>query len=227
MTTIRHHPEDAVLLAHAAGRLPTGPALVVASHLESCARCRERVREYEALGGALLEALPPAALAPEALARALAAIDGGDHRAPSPAPLAASAPAAAPRRPALPPGTAWPQALQGCSATPWRWMGPQMYLSRVTVPEDPAAKLFLLRIGAGKRLPTHSHSDLEMTQVLYGSFDDGRASFGAGDFDSAGGDIRHQPVVSEGGMCICLASVDGRLLFDGVIARTIGGLVGM
>ncbi|SFF17342.1 ChrR family anti-sigma-E factor [Paracidovorax wautersii] len=220
---IRHHPEDALLLAHAAGQLPTGPALVVASHLESCPRCRERVREYEALGGALLEAASPAALAPDALARALAAIDATPGTS-APLPQAASA---APRRPALPPGTPWPAALEGCSATGWRWMGPGMYWSRVTVPQDPAAKLFLLRIGAGKRLPTHTHSDLEMTQVLYGRFDDGRASFGAGDFDSAAGDIHHQPVVAEDGMCICLASVDGRLLFDGVIARTIGGLVGM
>jgi putative transcriptional regulator len=97
----------------------------------------------------------------------------------------------------------------------------------VTLPDDAAANVFLLRIGAGKNLPAHTHSDCELTQVLYGAFHDGRARFGPGDFDEADGSFEHQPVVEAGGECICLASVDGRVLFKGAIARTLGALVGM
>ncbi|MCY1525960.1 Anti-sigma-E factor ChrR [compost metagenome] len=102
-----------------------------------------------------------------------------------------------------------------------------MRWSRVTVPEAPEANVFLLRIAAGKYLPQHTHQGQEFTQVLHGRFHDGRALFGAGDFDAADAEINHQPVVQDGSECICLASLDGRLRFDGAIARFFGALVGM
>ena len=220
---IRHHPEDALMLAYAAGQLPAGPAIVVASHIERCPHCCQRLQAFEAWGGALLETAEPAVLQPEALARTLAAIEAQDA---SPRPPRVASPARAPR-PALPPGVRWPQALRGCTVAPWRWVGPGMHWSRVTVPHALESNLFLLRMAAGKKLPVHSHSDLEMTQVLYGSFHDGRQHYGAGDFDGADDTVHHQPVVSGDGVCICLASVQGSLLPAGRIARVIGRLVGL
>lgn len=218
--SVQHHPGDDMLQALAAGTLPAGIAVVLASHMEACPACRARLAELEALGGALLEALPPMPLEPEALARTLVAIDTGTDR---PEPMRRPAPQA----PSLPPGAQWPQALSGARATPWRWLGPGMRWSRVSLPQDPAANVFLLRIAAGRFLPAHTHSRLEVTQVLWGSFDDGRARFSAGDFDAADGDVHHQPVVCPEGECICLAAVDGRVVFDGLVARTLGALVGM
>jgi anti-sigma factor RsiW len=55
---------DELLAAHAAGRLPPPVALVVASHLALSPESRRRHRAYEAVGGALLEAIEPAPLAP-------------------------------------------------------------------------------------------------------------------------------------------------------------------
>jgi putative transcriptional regulator len=213
------HPGDELLLAHVVGQLDSGSALLVAIHLEGCTHCRERVRTLEATGGALLDALPAALLHPESLARTLAAID---------APAVATAPVVATHsHPRLPEGMAWPDALRGCRASGWRWLGPGMRWSRVTVPGAAQANVFLLRIAAGKCLPAHTHSERELTQVLHGRFHDGRALFGPGDFDDTDGSIRHQPLVQAESECICIASVNGRVLFDGVIARTLGALVGM
>ena len=223
---IRHHPDDALLMAHAAGNLPAGAAIVVETHLEGCPECCHRVHTLYAVGGVLLEEIEPVALQPDALTRALAAIDAASGAPASRAP-ATRVPAAAPSRPALPPGAAWPRALDGCTISPWRWLGPGMRWSRVTLPHDSAAKVFLLRIGAGKNLPMHSHSDLELTQVLHGEFGDERSSYGPGDFDGADDDIHHQPMVRPGSECICLTSVQGRVLFKGVIARAVGALAGM
>ena len=220
---IQHHPQDEMLLAHAAGSLAAGPALLVASHIEQCAVCRERMALLDVVGGAFLDALTPAMLAPDAFARTLSAIDALDGTvAESPADMVRR-----PSFPALPAGATWPKAFDGCSVTPWRWLGPGMRWSRVTLPHDSAANVFLLRIGAGKKLPQHTHSEIELTQVLYGSFDDGRSVFGAGDFDEADGSIHHQPVVHAQSECICLASVQGRVKFKGAVARTLGALVGM
>lgn len=216
---IRHHPEDELLLAMSAGSLATGMRLVLASHLELCAYCRARLRLFDALGGVLLEAAEPAPLAEGALDAALARIDALEAAAPRQ--LRVSAP------PPLPEGARWPRALAHCTATPWRWIGPGMRWTRVRVPGEPEASVFLLRIAAGKYLPQHTHRGQELTQILYGRFHDGRALFGPGDFDAADADIHHQPVVQDGSECICLATLDGRLRFDSPIARMFGSLVGM
>jgi putative transcriptional regulator len=221
---IHHHPDDALLASLAAGTLPSGPALLVSTHIEGCTRCEARLRDYEAVGGVLLEEIEPALLAPQALARTLARLSPPEGRVPTRRRRAA-APAQMRARP--PAGMQWPRSLQGCSSTPWRWLGPGMRWSRVTLPHDPEANVFFLRIGAGKSLPVHTHSDCEMTQILYGTFHDGRALFGPGDFDEADGSFRHQPVVEAGGECICIASVQGKVMFDGAVARWMGALVGM
>lgn len=218
--TIRHHPSDDYLLALATGHLPTGPRLVTASHVEGCDRCRALVRTLEAAGGAFIEDLPGATLAPEALARTLEAID-------RPQPASTSGRSLTAIAPALPPGTRWPHALRGCRPSRWWWIGPGMRFARVRVPYDRRANVFLLRIAAGKRLPRHTHTHSEVTQVLHGRFDDGRALYAAGDFDAADQSIHHQPVVQGDGECVCLASVEGRVRFDGVVARAFGAIVRM
>jgi len=216
---IRHHPTEDLLLSMAAGSLPAGPSLVVATHIEGCAQCREQLRLLECVGGILLEEMTPEALSPQALARTLAAIDAPPPDSTVPAPLS--------KRPPLPAGLSWPRALEACTATSWRWLGPGMHWSRLQLPADPDAKLFLLRIGAGRSLATHSHSDSELTQVLHGAFHDGRDLFGPGDFDAADSSVHHQPTVRAGGDCICLASVEGRMRFDSPLARALAVMVGM
>lgn len=222
MMEIRHHPEDEMLLALAAGQMETGARLVLMSHLELCPHCRARARALDALGGVLLDTLAPQPLADGALARVLARIDAA---AVSPAPLAPARKVLGP--PPLPEGAVWPKSLAHCTATRWRWIAPGMRWSRVTVPQAPDANVFLLRIAAGMYLPPHTHTEQELTQVIHGRFHDGRALFGPGDFDAADGAVHHQPVVQDGSECICLASVHGRLRFDSVMARWFGALVGM
>jgi putative transcriptional regulator len=218
---IQHHPDDELLLGFSGGGLETGTRLVVASHLELCGHCRERARFFDAIGGALLEASEPAATAADALALTFERIDRQKVAMPLAKVVKANAP------PPLPDGARWPRALAHCAATPWRRIGPGMRMSRVRVPEDAKANVFLLRIGAGKYLPQHTHRGLELTQVLFGRFHDGRALFGPGDFDAGDPRIHHQPVVQDGSECICLASLDGRLQFESVVARIFGSLVGM
>ncbi len=220
--TAHHHPADDLLLAHAAGSLSAGAALLVAVHLEHCSLCRRRVRALEALGGQLMLQLPPATLAPQALERTLAALD----QAPAPTP----ATTAAQPGPRPPSGMAWPAAFRGCTLTPWRWLGPGMRFSRVTLPQAPAQpdyQLTLLFLAQGRFLPEHSHGDSEMTQVLFGAYHDGLKAFAAGDFDHADGGVQHRPQVVSAQGCICLSAVRGRLLFKGFWARSVAALTGL
>jgi len=213
---IRHHPDDALLLACAAGTLGAGHRLLLEVHLEGCPHCQQRMQRLDALGGVLLDSLPPAELSPDALERTLAVIDSPASQQAGPVQGA---------KPDLP--TVWPHAMAGCTVSAWHWMGPGMFWNRVTLPGVSDANVFMLRIGAGRMLPRHTHSHSELTQVLYGAFDDGRSAFAAGDFDETDASVRHQPVVGSEGECICLASVEGKVLFEGWLARTMGALIGM
>jgi putative transcriptional regulator len=221
---IRHHPEDELLLGLAAGRLPAGPAAVVCVHLDGCGECRARLHTLQAVGGAVLE--DAGAIAPSAGAweRTLARIDAKEQLH---APAANRSVAMANPPQAWPTGAQWPSSLRGCEVSNWKWMGPGMRYARVQVPHAADAPLFLLRIGPGRSLPRHGHHGNELTAVLYGSFEDGRATFEAGDFDAADGEVRHQPVVRAQGECICLAWLDAPLRFEGRIAGLIGGWLGM
>ena len=217
---IHHHPDDDLLLTLAAGRLGAGQAVVVGTHLEGCAECRARLHTLQTLGGTLLGEAEPAALEAGAWERALQRIE-------APAPVSPPAPLGAAPHPALPDGVPWPASLRGCQVTPWRWMGPGMRYARIVTPHEPDASLYLLRIAPGSSLARHTHGGIELTLVLCGTFDDGRAAFGPGDFDAADESVLHQPVVRPGQTCVCLAYVGARMRFEGRFASLIGSWIGM
>jgi putative transcriptional regulator len=218
---IRHHPAEHLLLALAAGHLDAPQALLVAVHLERCPICRAKHADLEAIGGVLLEEEKPVALDPTALTAALAAaargatdVSGNRNRFGN---IGSNLMAPSLWRPRLPGGARWPAALHRCEISRWHWIWLGMRWSRVRLPHRPAASMFLLRVGPGRRLPVHSHGGTELTQVLCGSFDDGRAVFEAGDFIEADAHVVHRPTVRSDGECVCLVYVSGRLRFDGPI----------
>ncbi|MBS9477431.1 ChrR family anti-sigma-E factor [Ancylobacter radicis] len=209
--SIQHHPSDETLLRYAAGRLPVAPGLVVATHLSGCVECRARVATFEAMGGSLLEQVTPEPMEPEALARLLAQID-----APAPPPRAP-----APRKPlpTLPGGILLPRALRHCEMGRWRWLGPGVRASSLTIAQDPSARLTLLRVGPGRKLPEHGHTGLEFTQILSGSFSDGFGRYRPGDLSEMDSEIDHQPIVDPEGECICLTAMEGEMRIGGMFGR--------
>src|SRR5260221_3395224 len=53
------HPSDEMLLDYAAGSADESAGLLLATHLAVCPSCRRQVRDYEAVGGVLLESAVP------------------------------------------------------------------------------------------------------------------------------------------------------------------------
>lgn len=79
--TTAHAPTD-VLADYAAGLLPPGLSLLVASHLTWCPCCRGKVARLEAVGGALLAEARPVPPDARCLKAALARIDAADRSEP-------------------------------------------------------------------------------------------------------------------------------------------------
>ena len=64
-------------------------------------------------------------------------------------------------------------------------------------------------------------------RVLQGAYDDALGHFGPGDMADLDSEIEHQPIVSPGVPCICVAALDGPLKFNGWLARRMQPMVGL
>jgi putative transcriptional regulator len=102
-----------------------------------------------------------------------------------------------------------------------------MAFARLDVPEDPRTNLVLLKIAAGRHMPTHGHSGDELTLVLQGAFEDEHGRCSTGDLAEEDCDTHHTPVVTGKETCICLASIEGRLRPQGLIGRLVSPLIGL
>ncbi len=214
---IRHHATDETLMRYAAGRLPAGATMVVATHLEGCATCRSRVAQFEAVGGALLEDMEPAPMAPDAFAAVMRMIDAEDGNGVTAVVPDSIRSAHAPAT--LPGGIPLPAPLRQCEMGPWRWIGLGVRASALRLPDEPSARLTLLRVGPGRKLPEHGHFGTEFTQVLVGSFSDEYGRYMPGDLAEMDHEIEHQPIVDPDGECICLAAFDGSMRLSGFLGR--------
>lgn len=188
---INHHPTDLTLTAYAAGTLPEGLAMVVATHLSLCPRCRHDARVLEAAGGALLSDLPPAMMAPDALTRVLARTT----EVPTP-------PSAAPIL-----HTGLPAPLDRCTFGRWWPVAPGLRWRPMRV--TGRAWAGLLAVAPGRSMPRHGHAGLELACVLRGSFVDGSGRYAAGDIAEPETDHDLPPRVESDDPCICVIASEG------------------
>lgn len=219
--TINHHPSDEFLLDYATGALAEAWSLAVATHLALCPDCRRAVTELEALGGSLLDGVTPEPIATTAFDAVIARLERSSEPPVTPAPVPS-------RLSALP---VLPEPLRsyvgGDAATlPWKRLGLGAYhLPIATRGNDARARL--LRIPAGRPVPTHSHHGLELTLVLCGAFSDSTGDYGRGDLQEADDSLEHQPHAAPGEDCICLAVTEAPLRFRSIAARIAQPLIGI
>ncbi|MEM7223206.1 MAG: ChrR family anti-sigma-E factor [Pseudomonadota bacterium] len=206
----RHHPSDAQLLGYANGELAEPLALLVATHLALCPRCRAEVARLEALGGLLLEELPPAQLPAGSLEDVMARLD-------TPEPASSLAPPEA-----APLDTRIPRPLRDYIGGPpeaLNWHTFRGLHAARLMPERDDCKTYMLWIEAGRAFPVHGHEGNEATLVLTGSFADGGETYARGDVALAGPETNHRPVADQAEDCICLVVYDGTLRLTGPYGR--------
>ncbi|WP_347558263.1 cupin domain-containing protein [Robbsia sp. KACC 23696] len=124
-------------------------------------------------------------------------------------------------------GLTLPSPLSAYEASPWRMVGPGIHWARVLIPEDPAAKVLLLKAVPGTGLPPHTHSGVEYTCILQGSFQDGERHMQIGDLSECDENEHHRPMVNSTEACVCVLSIDGTLVMEGWLARLAQRIVGL
>ena len=205
---ITHHLNDALLMGYSAGVLPEAFNIIVAAHVSMCDECRARLAEFDAVGGEVVATGETAELAPDSLARTLAAIAEADDASEGPRAQADHGSLPRPVR----------DYIGGdLDAVKWRRVGGGVRQALLPTSDEASARL--LHIPAGCAVPDHGHAGTELTLVLQGAFRDETDRFGAGDIEVADADLDHQPVAEAGADCICLAATDAPLKFNSMLPR--------
>ena len=201
---IKHHLNDQLLMAYAAGALPEAFNLVVATHIEMCDQCRAASEAFDAVGGVLLNDITEVSMSKNALDKTMALISNISeaHETKSnndvPHPLAA---------------------YIGSSIADVMWKPVGMGVRQSVLKTSKSASARLLYIPAGTAVPDHGHRGTELTLVLKGAFSDETARFSVGDIEVANQDLEHTPVADMGEDCICLTATDAPLRFNGWVPR--------
>jgi putative transcriptional regulator len=209
--TIEHHPEEALLAAHAAGDLDLGQRVALATHLRACPRCRAFAGAVECVGGDVMNECPPAEMASGALQRVLERL--GEPISPARAPPRSETTDAPPGLPAF---------VRRYAFGEWRFVAPRVSMRPIRLPAPSPTRVFLLKSARNTKLLRHEHGAFEMTCVLEGGYARDGGHYGPGDFDFGDESISHEPHVDEDGDCVALVAMQGGLRwkgFWGLLAR--------
>ncbi len=221
LNNIRHHPKALTLAAFAAGNLDEARSIVIATHLTLCDSCRLAVRDFEALGGACLDATDPAEMNDSALESFWARAGKQERNALAPSTLAANDFAL---------DAAHPLAAylkNGIDAIEWRPFAPGLAQHIIPAKGYRPGVLRLLKIAPGVRIPMHTHGDEELTLILRGAYTDEVGDFAAGDLADLDREVLHAPLATGGEPCICLIATNAPLRFRSLVGRIIQPFIGL
>ncbi len=205
---------DDLMLAFAAGVLPSAPSLVIASQAAMREDVRRELHDYEAVGGALLEESAPRSLSDGLRDKVLAQLDepvapglpvpveDGDRRVPTPL---------------------WGHVGKRLEDLPWRWVMPG--LKDYVFPAGAGGTTRLMWVKGGVRMPAHTHEGMELTLVLQGSFSDQSGLYEPGDLQLADDSIDHRPVAERGESCLCLVVTEAPVRLTGLLGRHLNRFV--
>lgn len=208
--SVTHHPPGDLLAGFAAGTLDAGEHLAMAVHVSGCPSCRRLVRAVESLGGSALDAVEPASMKAGAFEAVMAKLDQSPPQ---------------PRADLSPIDDEMPEILKRYRIGRRRWVAPGVSMRPIELPGPSSSRAFLLRSEPGTHMLEHTHTGVELTCVLRGSFSHEGGRFGPGDFDFGDDALDHQPTVGDGEPCLCLVAMTGDLRINGFFGRLIGPFV--
>ena len=214
MSAVNRHPaSEELLLDYATGALGPAGSLLVATHCAMVPGSRRAVGMLEAVGGSLLDAIDPVAVANDGFERLMASLgeDPAPTRTADPAIRRADSPVPGPLR-----------ALIGDSydGLAWRSIGGDVAVHDLPI-DDPARRAFLIKVPARRMIPMHTHGGQEWVLVLQGGLSDEFGHFGPGDVEIADASVTHQPIADAGIDCICLAVTDAPVKLTGPVGRVL------
>ncbi len=205
------HPDGNLLEAYALGSIDGVSGLVVATHLETCPKCRDYVNQQEAKQASVVSELQ-CAYVPE--------FEKMFNEIITTPPMRDDVVLKEPAQVSVA-GKCFelPKTLSRFSdlVGAWRSYGGKVYSAQIALGED--ARVNLMYIGEGVRIPQHTHKGLESTLVLHGGFSDEDGEYEKGDVMIRDATAKHSPYTKEGEECLCLTVLTEPMMFTQGVAR--------
>ncbi|YCO04345.1 ChrR family anti-sigma-E factor [Vibrio sp. VNB-15] len=206
------HPDNNLLEAYASGNIDAVSGLVVATHLETCSKCRAYVNqleaaqadtviessvleydvEFDSMFNDIITAEPRSdTIILKDVARV--AVAGKDFKL--------------------------PKTLSRFSdlVGEWKSYGGKVYSAQIDLGED--ARVNLMYISEDVRIPQHTHKGQESTLVLHGGFSDEDGHYEVGDVLVRDASVKHSPFTKAGEDCLCLTVLTEPMIFTQGVAR--------
>ncbi|CAH1595039.1 Putative transcriptional activator ChrR [Vibrio jasicida] len=206
------HPDNNLLEAYASGSIDAVSGLVVATHLETCSKCRayvnqleaaqadvvieSSVMEYDVEFDSMFNDIITAETKSDSIILkdvARVAVAGRDFKL--------------------------PKTLSRFSdlVGEWKSYGGKVYSAQIDLGED--ARVNLMYISEDVRIPQHTHKGQESTLVLHGGFSDEDGHYEVGDVLVRDASVKHSPFTKAGEDCLCLTVLTEPMIFTQGVAR--------
>ncbi|EPE2696015.1 ChrR family anti-sigma-E factor [Vibrio alginolyticus] len=205
------HPDNSLLEAYASGSIDAVSGLVVATHLETCTKCRAYVNQVEASQANIVSDIPSEYVSEfddmfNDIINAEPATDNIVIRD-------SAAVNVAGKSFDLPKTLARFSDLVGS----WRSYGGKVFSAQIDLGED--ARVSLMYIGEDVQIPQHTHKGLESTLILHGGFSDEDGQYEEGDLMIRDASVKHSPYTKAGEDCLCLTVLTEPMIFTQGVAR--------
>lgn len=229
------HPSDNDLIEFSAGNSDWAVSICVSAHLHYCPTCKDKVSNYNKLGGEVFNQTPGSDVSSCSFDSVMAKI----KQTSSSESLAADAHEIPQRQKQSAPvvtrqidqerikkhgkqAETLPYVIQKLlpKEKPIKWsrLSPSLKAARLTTNQDKYEVSFH-RIKRGGRVAEHDHRGREITLVLEGCFSDADGTYFPGDFLVREPGNIHKPIATQDHECLCLSVVEAPVKLTGFVGK--------
>ncbi len=213
-----YHPEMEYLRAYVDGTIDPCHGLMIAAHLETCRVCRKEIQRLEAEAAEDMFEInrPIETECPSDLEAMLSSIVDMKQVKPAIQNVETSSAHIELNGKTF----VLPKALknQVSRIGAWRSYGGKVYSAMIDLGESDA-RMNLLYIKKGVKVPQHTHKGVETTLVLHGAFSDEDGHYAEGDIMTRDASVEHSPRTNNDQDCLCLTVLTEPMIFTQGVAR--------
>ncbi len=221
---MKYHPDIDLLLNYASGQLSPALSLAVSLHQQNCKKCQKLIKNFELIGGEMLDVLPDTTMAEKSFDNLLDSINGFEVNGSefvegSKQELIEQNDVAL----AEDDHTIFKSLFEkDYSNFVWEKINHNIRKAEIAI-NDPVYEVALLDIAPNTKVPKHTHRGREFTFVLQGNFQDQAGYYDSGDFIYQDDSNEHQPTTGKE-RCICLTVMDAPIKFTGTFGSVLNWL---
>jgi len=225
---LHHHPSDNTLLEFSAGNLPSAVALCVSTHLSHCPECKNKVSEYNVLGGSFLKNTAKSEPVKFSFDQLMQRIEDDQNEADNALPQELSISKEKVK-------TAFENSnrvnekvitklLKSNEPLTWRKVSKSLHEAVLKTGQS-SHEVCFHKIKKGGKVVEHDHKGVEITVVLEGSFSDESGTYKSGDYiEMQPGNI-HKPRATQDSDCLCLTVVEAPVRLTGIVGKLVNPFI--